>query len=175
MAKENPTPKRKDKEKENRRPIIIKDKKEAKKRSKILAEQTRQREYEAMQKGDINNMPERDKGPEKAYIRDFVDYKYRISEFFMLLAILMLIIMFIPLPNSNTVSFFSVISVYIYILACIIEMGLVWFQCKKGLKQKFGEKLVFKKSGYLYYMSMRMLQFRKLRLPKTRKKENISL
>jgi hypothetical protein len=170
-GKGRPTPKRSEKEKANYRPLIIKDSKEARKRDKQLRLDQQNREYEALKKGDINNMPIRDRGPEKAFIRDFVDDHFHISEIFMPLSVVMIIILMVPWGADTVVlSFVAIVIVYIFIVICVADIIITWIKCKKAMKLKFGDDLYFRKSGWTYYMAMRMLQFRKLRLPKPRPK-----
>lgn len=48
-------------------------------------------EYDAMQKGDINHMPKAERLPWRIYIRDYVDARFNLGEFFIPVAFVILI------------------------------------------------------------------------------------
>lgn len=56
-GKGRPTPKRKDAQAQNLRPLVPKDREASRKAAKARMRERENAEYDAMQKGDINHMP----------------------------------------------------------------------------------------------------------------------
>lgn len=169
-----PTPKRKDAQALNQRPIIIKDRKLARKRAREIQARDRNMEYEAMKTGDINKMPLKDRGEEKLFIRNYVDSRFHLSQLFIPIAFTLVAAMFTPLQNYRTLTSIILIVVYGYMLACGVEIFFRWRAMKVSMKKHFGPNLVFRGQGYINYMFIRMLQFPKMRLPKVLPKGQIA-
>lgn len=71
-GKGHPTPKRKDAQAQNLRPLVPKDREASRKAAKARMRERENAEYDAMQKGDINHMPKAERLPWRIYIRDYV-------------------------------------------------------------------------------------------------------
>ena len=67
-AKGRPTPKRKDAQAQNLRPLVPKDREASRKAAKARMRERENAEYDAMQKGDINHMPKSERLPWRIYI-----------------------------------------------------------------------------------------------------------
>ena len=50
------------------------------------------RQREAMASGDERYLPARDKGPVRRFARDYVDSRFRVAEFFLPLAVVILVL-----------------------------------------------------------------------------------
>ena len=81
-GKGRPTPKRKDAQAQNLRPLVPKDREASRKAAKARMRERENAEYDAMQKGDINHMPKSERLPWRIYIRDYVDARFNLGEFF---------------------------------------------------------------------------------------------
>ena len=90
--KGRPTPSRKEAESKRKvstlAPVIGK---EAKKRDKALARERRVAAREAYLRGDENALPLRDRGPVRRFVRDEVDGRRSIGEYFLPIVMLVLI------------------------------------------------------------------------------------
>jgi len=80
-GKGRPTPKRKDAQAQNLRPLVPKDREASRKAAKARMRERENAEYDAMQKGDINHMPKAERLPWRIYIRDYVDARFNLGEF----------------------------------------------------------------------------------------------
>jgi len=167
-GKGRPTPKRKDAEAANKRPLVPTDRKSAGKANKSAAREARNREYQAMQTGDERAMPPNHRGPVRKYIRDYVDGRWNLGEFFLPVAAVFLVLQ-ISLANSAPgLAGLAVLILYIYVIFAIVDGFIMWRGLRKRLRAKFGEDKLGR--GLLMYAAMRAFQLRPTRLPKAQVK-----
>ncbi|MCX5114338.1 DUF3043 domain-containing protein [Streptomyces sp. NBC_00378] len=160
--KGRPTPKRSDAQSQRRRassgaPL---DRKEAMKRQREARRVDMAKQREALASGDERYLPARDKGPVRRFVRDYVDSRFCIAEFFLPLAVIILILSVIQVQNIQTISL--LLWLIVIVLIVIDSIGLS-FRLKKQLNQRFPDT---PKRGAVAYGLMRTLQMRRLRLPK---------
>ena len=175
-GKGRPTPKRRESEQSNRRPLIgnsasakaasalakatTKDERKAAKaaqREALAAERTRSRQ--ALVTGDEAHLPLRDKGPVRRYARDYVDSRRWAGELVLPVALFVLAAGFFA-PEFRLVT--SAL-LYLMIIVVVFDCGRARKGLRRELTAKFGDKAT--KSDTNYGM-MRSLQMRRFRLPK---------
>lgn len=166
-GKGRPTPTRKQAEAANKRPLVPSDRKAAAKTAREQQREVRNREYQAMQTGDERYLPVRDKGPVKRYVRDHVDARWNLGEFFLPVAMVFIVLMFLAGQNAN-LAFMVVLVLYGIVLLTIVDAVIMWFGLKKRLRAKFGEI----PRGTTMYAVMRAFQLRRARLPKPMHKKH---
>ncbi|HOF63888.1 MAG TPA: DUF3043 domain-containing protein [Dermatophilaceae bacterium] len=160
-AKNRPTPKRRDAEAANRRPLVVTDRKAARamereqRRAAAVATRT------AMMTGDESKMPVRDRGADRRYIRDFVDARFCLGEILLPVMLLSLLLSFIRESWALLTVF---ILVYGMIALSVIDAVLMWRKLKKQLVAKFGADRL--QRGNAMYAVMRAFQLRRGRLPR---------
>lgn len=94
-GKGRPTPKRRDAEKRNQRPLVG-SKEEAKARKRRQREIAYERQRAALEgRGDERYLPVNDRGEHRRYIRDFIDARWSLSEFVMPIMLVMIFVMFL--------------------------------------------------------------------------------
>ena len=159
--KGRPTPSRKDAESKRKvstlAPVIGK---EAKKREKVLARERRVAAREAYLRGDENALPLRDRGPVRRFIRDEVDGRRSIGEFFMPIIFVVLLLSVVPnviVKNS------AVLLMYTVLLFAVVDGFFLSRKLKKQILQKFPDAKV---KGLGMYGWLRSTQMRRLRAPK---------
>lgn len=162
-GKGHPTPKRRTSEALNKRPLVPTDRKAAGKTARVAARAQRDREYQAMQTGDERYLPAKDKGPVRRYVRDFVDARWNLGEFFLPIAMIFVVATF-AFATNRTISTIVVLSLYLVVLVTIGDAFLMWRRLKKVLLAKFGADTYLK--GLAMYAVMRGFQIRRARLPK---------
>lgn len=175
-GKGRPTPKRREAEQANRRPLIgssasakaaqdlakagTKEERKAAKaaqRDAVAAERARSRQ--ALVTGDEAHLPARDKGPVRRYARDFIDSRRWVGEYVLPVALVVLLAgMFAPQLRLITS-----VGLYVLIIAVVFDCGRARSRLRRELTAKFGEKAT--KADATYGM-MRSLQMRRMRLPK---------
>lgn len=160
-GKGRPTPKRKDQEKANEHPLVPDDRKEAKKRERVEREKARER----MLAGDERYLMPRDKGPQRAFVRRYVDARTTISEF---LIPVMVLILIASMAQDTYVMVFATLAMYLYILIIIVELIILGVQIRKHVDAKFGSDK--REKGLGWYAAMRAIQLRRLRAPKPQNK-----
>ncbi|MEV7276616.1 DUF3043 domain-containing protein [Streptomyces sp. NPDC093111] len=161
--KGRPTPKRSDAQSQRRRaqsaPL---DRKEASKRQREARRTDMVRQREALASGDERYLPARDKGPVRRFVRDFVDSRFAVAEFFLPMAVVILVLSLFgsKAPQLQTISL--VLWAGVIVMIVIDSIGIV-FRLRKQLNARFPNE---SKRGAVAYGLMRTLQMRRLRLPK---------
>ena len=162
--KGRPTPSRKEAEAARRDARRIPtDPKAAKKAQKDRARQERATARAGMMAGDERYLPARDQGPVRAYIRDSIDRRRRLSEYFVFIALGILFAGFIPNP-----SFQASVSLVWFATTALVALEMIWtlVTLNKALKAQWPDKA--DRKGAMFYGGMRALQIRKLRVPPPR-------
>ncbi len=159
--KGRPTPSRKDAESKRKvstlAPVIGK---EAKKREKAVARDRRVAAREAYMRGDENALPLRDRGPVRRFVRDEVDARRSIGEFFMPVIFVVLLLTF---PQIPVLLYASYILLYAVILYAVIDGFIFTRRLKKKIVVKFPDANL---KGLAMYGWLRSTQMRRLRAPK---------
>jgi len=159
--KGRPTPSRKDAESKRKvstlAPAIGK---EAKKREKALARERRVAAREAYLRGDENALPLRDRGPVRRFVRDEVDARRSIGEYF--LPIIFVVLLFSVVPNM-TVNIIAIVLMYTVLLFAVVDGFFLSRKLKKQIAEKFPDA---NPKGLGMYGWLRSTQMRRLRAPK---------
>lgn len=160
-AKNRPTPKRKAQEAARKRPLVVTDRKAAREAERTHRREAQLRQRSAMVTGDDANLPARDKGPVRRYIRDYVDARWNLGEFMLPVMVVVLALSFIRVPLV-----FAIVSigVYVLILVAAVDAFLMWRRLKQRLAAKFGADQVVR--GLAMYGVMRGFQIRRSRMPR---------
>lgn len=160
--KGRPTPKRKDAEKRNLRPLVVDSRKEKRARSREERNQALERQRAALEgRGNPKDLPVRDRGPIRRYVRDRIDARWSLTEFLLPLMLLALIPSFFLHPNSPW-AYVPVITIYVLLLIAIGEMIWVVRSIKRDLLiTTTPDKL----RGIGMYATGRMLSPRRFRSP----------
>lgn len=158
-GKGRPTPKRRDQEAANRRPLIADDRKVARQQHREAVAEERARMRRALDTGEEKYLPPRDKGPQRRFARDYVDARWGLGEWLIIGVLVFLGLSFVPTP---TMQMASTIGMLAFVFLVIFEGFWVGYQVKKRLEAKFGEM----EPGTRWYAAMRSTQMRRMRLPK---------
>ncbi|WP_307811639.1 DUF3043 domain-containing protein [Streptomyces sp. AV19] len=138
--------------------------KDAAKRQREARRADMARQREALANGDERYLPVRDKGPVRRFVRDFVDSRYSFAEFFLPLAVAILVLSMI---NRGTFQQYVLLLWMVVILLIVINSVITAVTLRKALKQRFPDEPT---RGAVPYALMRTLQMRRLRLPKPKVK-----
>ena len=174
--KDHATPKRKDAQAMSYTPLIP-DPKDRKARRKIERRRTRareNREYAAMESGDVSQMPKAERNPMRIYIRDWIDARWNLGEWFIPAAIVLLIGSMSISSYSTVVGFVLAMIMYVYMFAVIADLFAMWFTLKRSLlkhKKWDGDRSELHRMHILTYALSRSLQIRRMRVPRPREKK----
>lgn len=162
-AKTGPTPTRKEREAARRRPLVASKDKEAKARYKEIERAEREKARVGLMNGDERYLTARDRGPQRRYVRDFVDARFSIGELFIPVALVMLIF---GMFAGNT-EFQLIVNVVVYGLLALVVLDsvILRFTLRGRLAAKFGGTDRIER-GLTFYAIMRAIQMRPLRVPK---------
>lgn len=159
--KGRPTPKRSEAQTQRRRASSAPaDRKEAMKRQRAARRTDLAKQREALASGDERYLPARDKGPVRRFVRDYVDSRFCIAEFFLPLAVVILVLSMVKVGQLQNIALLLWLGVIVMII--VDSIGLV-IRMKKQLNERFPDE---PKRGAVAYGLMRTLQMRRLRLPK---------
>ncbi|WP_371152333.1 DUF3043 domain-containing protein [Buchananella felis] len=163
VGKGRPTPKRREQEARNRRPLVPKDRKAAKAASKQARREIYARQQEALLSGDERYLPVRDKGPVRRYVRDFVDARWCLGEFSLPLMLILMVAMLV-LGNSNPNMAVSILgAIYGIFVFALLDSIIVGIQAGRRVLKKFGPE---KKQRVFFYAFSRSFLLRPLRSPR---------
>ena len=159
--KGRPTPKRKD--------VIAARKVSSLAPASTKAEKTRAKEAArvarvanraAYLRGDENALPIRDKGPVKRYVRNYIDSRRSIGEYFLPIIFIVLSLTLIPSPIFQLG---SIIIMYSVLLTSVIDGIFLGRKLKKAVGEKFPDAPT---KGIAMYGWLRSTQMRRMRTPK---------
>jgi hypothetical protein len=160
------TPSRRDREAANRRPIVVADRKAARRTSRTREAESRERARIGLANGEERYLPVRDKGPQRKFARDWIDSQWTIGE--LLIPVFVLFFVATLLIPSATWLF---LPLYGYLALTIID-GLVRAgMIRRRIAQKLGDRSKVER-GLNLYIVMRSAQFRNLRVPKPQVRRN---
>jgi hypothetical protein len=162
-GKGRPTPTRKEAEaarKARVKPVV--SGREARKRERELARTERARQLQAMKEGDERYFAPRDRGPVRGFVRDFVDSRRLVAEWFLPGLILILGASFTGIPRVVAIANLTWLT-----LLVLVTMEMIWLsrRVKRQARERFPGEPV---KGLGLYAIARATQLRRFRLPKPR-------
>lgn len=159
-SKGRPTPKRKDAQAQRAQPLVGGTKRPSKvdKEKQATARLQAREGYAA---GDDRFLPDRDKGPQRRFVRDYVDARTSLGEWMLPLMLAVVMMTFVA---NEVIQLISIFTIWGYLGVLIIDSVIMGNRMKKKLGEKFGEQNL--QPGFQWYAIMRSLQMRRLRLPK---------
>lgn len=167
-GKGRPTPRRREAERQRLRPLVPEDRKASSKQARKRIKEKENTEYEAMRTGDLAHMPAAERLPWRVFIRDYVDARWNIGEFFMPVAFGILILSMAVTSTWPRLTVPLLLLMYVYLVVVVIDVVLMWRRLKRRLIEKFGERAVARGSRSASYAWSRSIQMRRWRLPKPR-------
>ncbi len=161
QKKGRPTPKRKDARASTKiASLAPASSKAERKRAKEAARIARMNHRAAYLRGDESALPLRDRGPEKKFVRNYIDSRRSIGEYFLPIIGFVLILSLIP------VSVFAVAGIaimYSVLLVSIFDGIFLSRKIKAEVAQRFPDKST---KGLGLYGWLRSTQMRRMRAPK---------
>ena len=159
-GKGRPTPKRKDVESKRKvstlAPIVTTDQKRA---SKALARESRVAQRAAYLRGDEAALPARDRGPARRYVRNYVDARRSIGEYFLPIIFIVLVLTLFPIA---AVQVGAIALMYAVLVTAVIDGIFLSRKIRKAVESKFPGTST---KGLGMYAWLRSTQMRRLRAP----------
>lgn len=161
-SKGHATPSRKEAEAARKQSIRVpKDPKAARAAARERDKQARIDSRAGLLAGDERYLPARDRGPVRRYVRDFVDSKFSLAEYFIFIAVGILVLGFIPNATLNSVVSIAWFAVLVLV---VIDSAFMLFRLHRALRLYWPDAK--DRKGVSLYAMLRLLQLRRLRLPK---------
>jgi hypothetical protein len=161
QKKGRPTPKRKEAQASNKvSSLAPASSKAEKKRAKEAARVARVAQRAAYLRGDENALPARDRGPEKKFVRNFVDSRRSIGEYFLPIIGFVLVLSLIPI---GALAVAGIIIMYGVLLISIVDGFFLSRKIKSEVTARFPDKST---KGLGLYGWLRSTQMRRMRAPK---------
>jgi hypothetical protein len=159
--KGRPTPKRKDSEAARKvSSIAPASTREEKKRAKDAARAARIASRAAYVRGDESALPIRDKGPVRKFVRNYVDSRRSIGEYFLPIIFVVLALTLIP---SAIFQIGSIVIMYSVLLISVVDGYMLSRKLKEVVAEKFPDAEL---KGIGMYGWLRSTQMRRMRTPK---------
>ena len=158
--KGKPTPKRKEAQAKLKvSPLSPTASKEAKKTLKAQARVRRLEARAAYMRGEESALPVKDKGPVRRFVRNYVDERKSVTEYFLVFIMFILFLTVIPSP---AVQLGAIVLMYSAMIWVAIDGFLLSRRVKKLVAEKFPDAST---KGLGLYGWMRSTQLRRLRAP----------
>lgn len=170
-GKGRPTPKRKDQERRNYRPLVG-NKKEAKAREKELRQKRFEKEQEGLRTGREDLLPAYHQGKARRYVRNWIDARYTFIEWMIIIVLVLMFASMIfgaALANGakevalmfNTI---SMLASWAVMIIALVEGIILARMVNKRVQNKFEPGDIPR--GLRWYAFSRMLQPRRWRSPR---------
>ena len=160
-SKGRPTPTRREREAERKRPLVSNDRAEARRQARAASQIARERARVGMANGEERFLPMRDRGPQKKFVRDYIDARFSVGEALIPLMLGVIVLTFFPQVIVQTI---GLIALWVFFAIAVIDCFIVGLTVRKKLAAKYGDTRV--ESGVRWYAAMRALQLRVMRMPK---------
>lgn len=122
----------------------------------------RRARQEAIRRGEQWALPARDRGPVKALARDYIDSRRRLSEYYMYLMIVLVVVLFI---KKSGLQLYAEPIALVLILLVVVDAAWLRFKLTKLVRERLpGEST----RGLTTYAVFRALQIRRFRVPPPR-------
>lgn len=168
--KGRPTPKRSEAQSQRRSVANTStSRKDAAKRQREERRAQLDRQRQALAGGDERYLPVRDKGPVRKHARDFIDSRFNVAEFFLPMAVVILVLSMVRVGSLQTIALLLWLVVIVLI---VLDSFVTGFRLRKQLAERFPDQ---NRRGAVAYALMRSLQMRRLRLPKPQLKRGARL
>lgn len=161
-SKGRPTPKRKDAQ-ATRKDLLkgSKDSKADRKAARVRARESRANSRAELIAGNPKFLPARDAGPIRAYVREFIDSRRTVGEYFVPMAFIVLLL---GMVQNATLQKGVLLGWTLMLVLVVVDTVLVSIQLRTAIKRTFPEAVSTR--GAIPYGVMRALQLRRLRIPK---------
>jgi len=161
QKKGRPTPKRKDAESARKvSSLAPAHSKEEKARQKAAARAARIAQRAAYLRGDENALPLRDRGPVKKFVRNYVDSRRSIGEYFLPIIGVVLLVSLVPVAAAAVM---GVVLMYTVLFASVIDGIFLTRRIKREVAARFPNEAL---KGLGMYGWLRSTQMRRMRAPK---------
>jgi hypothetical protein len=166
VGKGRPTPKRREAEAGRYTPIGGRKRPSGPRTPEQKAKEKtdRQNTYAAMRRGEEWALPAKDKGPARALARDYVDSKRRVSEYYMYILLVLMVVLFTLGRKQKIQTYLD-----LFLLVLVVVLVTDALSLRRGLRRLMADRLPdVPATGLTRYAVFRAIQIRRFRLPPPR-------
>ncbi|NBU32715.1 MAG: DUF3043 domain-containing protein [Actinobacteria bacterium] len=160
QGKGRPTPKRKEAEAARKQGLAVPDSKEARKAERLRQNELRFAARNGLMRGDERYFPAKDRGPVRKAVRNYVDTRFTVGEFFVPVAF---IIMLSGMIRSDASRYVSMYGLQILIIMLLVDCVFLGIRVNSVMRKEFPVKA--DRKGITLYAILRALQIRRFRIP----------
>ncbi len=170
MAKDAPTPKRKDSEALNKiNAITSPATKATKSRDRTEMKAKRLAARAAYMRGEESALPARDRGAVRRFVRDYVDSRRNIGEYFLPAVFTVLVL---TVVHNKFISLIAILFMYVAMLYTVLSGVIMTRRIRKVVAAKFPDEPT---KGLGMYGWLRSTQMRRMRAPAPQVKRGATL
>jgi len=170
MAKDAPTPKRKDSEALNKiNAITSPATKATKSRDRTEMKAKRLAARAAYMRGEESALPARDRGAVRRFVRDYVDSRRNIGEYFLPAVFTVLVL---TVVHNKFISLIAILFMYVAMLYTVLSGVIMTRRIRKVVAAKFPDEPT---KGLGMYGWLRSTQMRRMRAPAPQVKRGAAL
>jgi len=159
-SKGRPTPKRSESQVKRGASLAPAKTREEKRAAKEANRMQRLAQRSAYMRGEESALPARDRGPVRKYVRNIVDSRISVGEFFLPF---IFIVLLVSITRNQTIAILSILAMYLIMFVAIIDGWFLGRKIKKLVAAKFPNEST---KGLALYGFLRSTQMRRMRAPK---------
>lgn len=159
-GKGRPTPKRSEATVKRGASLAPAKTKEEKRIARAEARTQRLAQRNAFLRGDESALPARDRGPVRRYVRNIVDSRINVGEFFLPF---IFVVLLVSITRNQTIAILSILAMYLIMLIAIIDGWFLGRRIKRLVATKYPNESL---KGLALYGFLRSTQMRRMRAPK---------
>jgi hypothetical protein len=133
-----------------------------KKAARSAQREARERARAGLLAGDERYFPARDRGPAKAFVRDFIDSRLTVGEVFLPAAFIVIVLTMVPNKSVLAIAYPAWFATFTLML---VDTFVVSLRLSSKLRRQFEPA---ERKGAVFYGILRVTQMRKLRVPPPR-------
>ena len=159
-SKGRPTPKRSESQVKRGASLAPAKTREEKRAAKETNRMQRLAQRSAYMRGEESALPARDRGPVRKYVRNIVDSRISVGEFFLPF---IFIVLLVSITRNQTIAILSILAMYLIMFVAIIDGWFLGRKIKKLVAAKFPNEST---KGLALYGFLRSTQMRRMRAPR---------
>ena len=159
-SKGRPTPKRSESQVKRGASLAPAKTRQEKRSAKEANRMQRLAQRSAYMRGEESALPPRDRGPVRKYVRNIVDSRISVGEFFLPF---IFIVLLVSITRNQTIAVLAILGMYIIMFVAMIDGWILGRKIKKEVAAKFPNEST---KGLALYGFLRSTQMRRMRAPK---------
>ena len=159
-SKGRPTPKRRESQVKRGASLAPAKTRQEKRAAKETNRMQRLAQRSAYMRGEESALPARDRGPVRKYVRNIVDSRISVGEFFLPF---IFIVLLVSITRNQTIAVLAILGMYLIMFVAIIDGWFLGRKIKKLVAAKFPNEST---KGLALYGFLRSTQMRRMRAPR---------